>query len=237
MRGYAETKNFPSPEEAVRSYQNLEKLLGTKANAVMVPGDGATPEELGAFYDKLGRPGSPENYPVPEGLKEDPIIKALAPKAHELGLNAKQFEGLVGTVQEQIQASEAAKQGQLDSNAAADFDTLRKENPGLKYDSLMEHGRRAVRSLGIDGETLSKMEGAIGTKALVQLMGKIGAGSAESPFVEGTPAGGAPSPEAARLELASLQKDPAFLKAWAAGDADKVARINRLNAAIAGVKQ
>lgn len=238
-RGYAETKNFPTPEEAVRSYQNLEKLLGTKANAVIVPGDDAKPEELAAFYDKLGRPGAPENYPVPATLKDDPVIKALAPKAHALGLSTKQFEGLVGTVQEQMAAAEAVKQGEQNASADADFAALRAENPGLKYDALIEHGKRAARSLGIDGETMTKMESALGTKGLVNLMGKIGAASGESPFIEGGSSnGGVPSPEAARLELASLQKDTAFMKAWMGGDAEKIAKVNKLNAAIAaGAKQ
>jgi hypothetical protein len=84
---------------------------------------------------------------------------------------------------------------------------------------------------------LDKLEGALGTRGMLELMGKIGAGSAESPFIEGAPSGTAPSPEAARLEYASLSKDQAFMKKWMSGDTDAVARVNRLNAAMAGVKQ
>jgi hypothetical protein len=237
MRGYAETKNFPSPEEAVRSYANLEKLLGTKANAVMIPGEGATPEEQAAFFEKIGRPGAPENYPVPDALKEDALIKGFAGEAHKLGITSKQFEGVMGFISAQQQATVEATNAQRDAAAAADMDALKKDLPGLKYDALLEHGRRAVRTLGLDQPVLDKLEGALGTRGMLELMGKIGAGSAESPFIEGAPSGTAPSPEAARLEYASLSKDQAFMKKWMSGDTDAVARVNRLNAAMAGVKQ
>lgn len=232
MRGYAETKNFPSPEEAVRSYANLEKLLGTKANAVMIPGEGATPEEQAAFFEKIGRPGAPENYPVPDALKEDALIKGFAGEAHKLGITSKQFEGVMGFISAQQQATVETTNAQRDAAAAADMDALKKDLPGLKYDALLEHGRRAVRTLGLDQPVLDKLEGALGTRGMLELMGKIGAGSAESPFIEGAPSGTAPSPEAARLEYASLSKDQAFMKKWMSGDTDAVARVNRLNAAM-----
>jgi hypothetical protein len=237
MRGYAETKNFPSPEEAVRSYSNLEKLLGQKANAVMLPGADAKPEELAAFYDKLGRPAKPDNYPVPDALKEDPVIKAFAAKAHELGLPAKQFEGVMGFVAEQSKALLDAKTGQTQAAQDAELAELKRDNPGLKYDQLLEHGRRAVRSLGIETPDLTKIEGALGTRKMIELLGKIGASNGESPFVEGDAPGGAPSAEAARLQIASYQKDQNFMKSWLAGDADKVALMNKLHIAAAAVKK
>ncbi len=237
-RGFAELRGWKSPEETVKSFQNLEKLLGQKANAVMIPGDGATPEELSAFYDKLGRPGAADNYPVPDALKEDPMIKTFAGEAHKLGITSKQFEGVMGFVASQTQAMQEAQNEQRGAAAAAEMDALKAEMPGIKYDALIEHGRRAVRSLGLDGATVGKLEDALGTRGLIELMGKIGSGSQEAPFIEGGHAGGTPSPEAARMELAQLQKDPSFLKAWANGDTDKVARVNKLNAAIAaGAKQ
>lgn len=236
-RGYAETKNFPSAEEAVRSYQNLEKLMGSKANAVMIPGDDAKPEELSAFYDKLGRPGAPENYPVPDAFKEDALVKGFAGEAHKLGITSKQFEGVMGFLAAQQQAQTDVDNGKRDAAAAADIEALRKDNPGVKYDALIENGRRAVRSLGLDGDTLGKIEGAIGTRGMLEMFGKIGASGGEAPFIEGSRSGGMPSVEAARVEYASLQKDKNFMAKWISGDADAVARVNKLSAAMAGGAQ
>ncbi|MBA1364050.1 hypothetical protein [Burkholderia gladioli] len=236
-RGYAETKNFPSAEEAVRSYQNLEKLMGAKANAIMIPGDGATPEEMNAFYEKLGRPGAPENYAVPEAFKEDAMVKGFAGEAHKLGLTSKQFEGVMAFVGAQQQTDVAAQEAKRAAASQADLEALRKDLPGLKYDQLIEHGRRAARAYGLDGPMLTKLEEAFGTRGMLEFMGKIGAAGGEAPFIDGSPSGGTPTVEAAKLELASIQKDQAFMKKWMSGDTEAVARVNRLNAAIAaGVK-
>jgi len=237
MRGYAETKNFPSPEEAVRSYANLEKLLGTKANAVMIPGEGATPEEQAAFFEKIGRPGAPENYPVPDALKEDPLVKSFAGEAHKLGITSKQFEGVMGFISAQQQTNQQADFEQFQRQGDAEIADLQKEMPGLKYDEFKETGRRGMRAIGADGEMLTKLERALGTAGMMRMMNKIGAMGAESPFIDGQQSGTVPSPEAARLEYASLSKDQAFMKKWMSGDTDAVARVNRLNAAMAGVKQ
>src|ERR1700749_175555 len=112
VRGYAETKNFTSPEEAVRSYQNLEKLVGSKASAITLPTSESKPEEWASLYDKLGRPGSADNYAVPEPLKDDATVKGFAGKAHELGLSSKQWEGVMQFVGEQSQSSSAAREAE-----------------------------------------------------------------------------------------------------------------------------
>lgn len=66
---------------------------------VAIPGEKATPEELSAFYSKLGRPEKPEGYGIkdPEGVQVNAELKnGFLAKAHELGLSAKQAQGLFG---------------------------------------------------------------------------------------------------------------------------------------------
>lgn len=231
-RGFAEVRGWKSPEDTVKSFQNLEKLLGSKANAVMIPGEGATDEERAAFFEKIGRPGSPDNYAVPDALKEDATVKGFAAEAHKLGMTSSQFEGVMKFVAEQGAAQAATTNAQRDAAAEADMDALRKDNPGIKYDQLLEHGRRAVQSFGLDQPTLDKLESAMGTRGMLEFMAKIGASTAETPFIDGQRSGGAPSPEAARIEFEGIKKDQAFMKKWMAGDADAVARVNKLNAAM-----
>lgn len=236
-RGFAEVRGWKSPEDTVKSFQNLEKLLGTKANAVMIPGDTATPEEQAAFFEKLGRPGAPENYPVPDALKEDALVKGFATEAHKLGITSKQFEGVMGFITAQQQTNQQADIDQFLRQGDAELADLKKEMPGLKYDEFLEVGRRGMRAIGADGEMLTELERALGTAGMMKLVNKIGAMGAESPYIEGGPTGGAPSPEAARIEYAALQKDQAFMKKWLAGDADSVARINKLSVAMAAKQQ
>ena len=66
---------------------------------VAIPGEKATPEEVNAFYTKLGRPEKPEGYGIkdPDGVQINAELKTgFLSKAHELGLSAKQAQGLFG---------------------------------------------------------------------------------------------------------------------------------------------
>lgn len=236
-RGFAETRNWSSPEETVKSFMNLEKIIGAKANAIVVPGADAKPEDWNAFYDKIGRPGAPDNYALPDALKDDPAVKSFAAEAHKAGLTTKQFEGVMSFVTTQTQAVQEAQQRQFEQQSESDMATLKRDMPGTKYDEFIETSRRGMRALGIDADTTTKIERALGAKGMLELLNKVGAMGAEATFIDGGRTGGDPTVEGARIELANLQKDQNFMKAWSQGDTEKIAKVNKLNAIIAGVKQ
>lgn len=237
IRGFAETKNWKSPEDVVKSYQNLEKIVGSKANALIVPGEDATAEDWAAFYDKTGRPAAADNYAMPDTLKEDPAMKAFAPVAHELGFTSKQWEGVTKFITSNQEASAASEKAALTARAESDVAELKAANPGIKFDALKENFRRGARDLGVDEATQARLEAALGTKDMISMLAKVGAMQGETPFVEGDPrSSGEKSPEAARIERDALSKDANFMKSWAEGDAEKVARMTKLHRQAAGVK-
>jgi hypothetical protein len=89
---------FDTSEGIVRSYLNLEKLIGTEKVPVPKEGDN---EGWDRYYKASGRPEKPDEYgfakpeQLPEGMEYSPDIdKAFATKAHELGLNKKQAAAL-----------------------------------------------------------------------------------------------------------------------------------------------
>jgi hypothetical protein len=89
---------FDTSEGIVRSYLNLEKLIGTEKVPVPKEGDN---EGWDRYYKAGGRPEKPDEYgfakpeQLPEGMEYSPDIdKAFATKAHELGLNKKQAAAL-----------------------------------------------------------------------------------------------------------------------------------------------
>jgi hypothetical protein len=64
-------KEFP---DVLKSLISAQKLLGKKADAVLIPGNDAPPEEKAEFLKKLGLPDSPDSYPtkpaeLPEGFQ------------------------------------------------------------------------------------------------------------------------------------------------------------------------
>lgn len=79
-----------------KSYINLEKM----PRGVTVPKEGAAQPEWDAFYEKLGRPKSVDDYgidlKVPEGMEwNKEAEKHLLTKAHARGLTKTQAEGLL----------------------------------------------------------------------------------------------------------------------------------------------
>lgn len=98
--GLGKFKDIPSLAEG---YINAEKLIG--ADKIVLPGKDLKPEErdaaLGAIFDKLGRPKTPDEYVIPE-VKDRPYTDAdkalqssFKPIAHKLGLLPHQVAGLV----------------------------------------------------------------------------------------------------------------------------------------------
>ena len=230
-RGFVQTKGWQSPDDVVQSYTNLEKLLGADkaGRGVVMPKDDAAPEEWGKFYDKLGRPQSPEEYklPVPQGDTGE-FAKLAAGKFHELGITAKQAQSLAewwNANSEQMQTSQMNQQMQ---NSEMEMEVLQSEW-GKEFDANIEAARRATRQFGVQEQVLEKIENAIGTREMLKLFSNIGKGMGEDSFVDSGKSGNfGISPEAARVRIGQLKADPEWSAKYLSGNADAKAELERL---------
>lgn len=89
---------FETAGDLVKSYLSLRDSLDKR---VQVPGDKASDEERAAFYERLGKPKSADDYKLtrPEGVPEETpaeqeLAKNFKAKAHELNLTSAQVEQL-----------------------------------------------------------------------------------------------------------------------------------------------
>lgn len=223
--GYVQNKGWDNPTKVVESYRNLEKLLGAdKANnAVIVPKADADPKEWGAIYDRLGRPTGPEGYKVqaPDG-NDEAFVKEISGKFHELGLTKAQGEAMAGWFNEKYQAGVSSAQEQKTAALAADQTALRQEW-GAAYTQNLAMAQTAARNLGIDGETIDKLSDALGHKATMSLLTKIGSGMDEDKFVSSGNNSGfnsAMTPAQAKAEIQSLMTDRDFVSKYTGGNKD-----------------
>ncbi len=104
---------FKDKASAVKGYIELEKSLGGR---VKVPGEGATPEELNAFYNKLGRPETKDGYEFDMTAEGKDInvfelipdfkaqVEQFADLAHQLGLPKATAQKLVASQTEALEA-------------------------------------------------------------------------------------------------------------------------------------
>lgn len=231
--GYTQNKGWKDPGEVVRSYQNLEKLFGADkaGNTVVLPKADATPEEMNAFYQKLGRPAEAKDYKlaVPEG--SDPAYaSAAAEKFYELGLTAKQAEALVEWNNSYLSNFQQQTEQQRVEAFQKEHADLKAEW-GMKFDENLVVAKNTVANLGLDAKTIDAMEQAMGHKAVMSLLAKIGSKTGEADFVSGDTQGFSASmtPAQAKAAIQSKMDDRSFVSKYLAKDAEAVAEMQRLH--------
>lgn len=232
--GYVQNKGWTEPGQVLDGYRNLEKLIGhdRAGRTVVLPKDDASADELNAFYGKLGRPATPDDYRIaaPTGGDAD-FAKAAAAKFHELGLTSKQAAALVewnNTQGEGLKAADlAAAQARF-----ADDDRALKGDWGNAYTQNLNQAQAAVRGLGISAEQIDQLSSSLGHKATMELFQKIGSRMGEAEFVSGgknEKFGQALTPGQAKAEISALRVDKDFTAKLLNRDAEAQAKWTRLH--------
>ncbi len=156
-RTLVEAKQWKSADDAIKSYRDLEAHA---SKAVKVPGEEATAEDWNAFYDKMGRPESPDKYELKlntEAVPQDfPYDEKSAIEfrtwAHEAGLNPKQAQILHDKfVAHQAggftSMREAAVKAEGDAHRAITATWGDPDTDGYKHN--LEYASRAISQLGL----------------------------------------------------------------------------------------
>ena len=157
---------FKDPAAMAKTLINQQRLLGKKADAVIMPNDKSTPEEWAAFRSKLGVPESPDAYAtkpadLPEGFEwNEGQAKEFNAFAHEKGLTPAQAEAIMSWDAKRS-AAQAAEQAQV---AAKEYDAGKKalaEAWGDKFDTNMAVVKRACQVTGLDPNSKGLSDPAI----------------------------------------------------------------------------
>tara|TARA_B100001750_G_scaffold237976_1_gene243870 strand:- start:250 stop:1101 length:852 start_codon:yes stop_codon:yes gene_type:complete len=217
-RGYLETKGWDSPQKVLEGYRNLETAYGDP-NKVVLPGENSTPEQVGEFWSKLGKPddagdyqlNAPENF---SGYSEE-LSESFRSKAHELNLPAGTARDLHDWFVEQQIGSQQQITQMRDEQLQSQSDAAKKEF-GDKYNEMVQHAGNATAYFNRPGfQQLIEDNGLQNHPEFIAVFGKLGEMLSE-PNTDGTGLGtgvGAidKSPEAMIREK---KEDPEFMKAY-----------------------
>lgn len=238
IRTWAAGKGWKDPLAAVESNYNLEKLIGFEkaGRTIVLPKEDATPEERAAFYQKIGAPEKADGYKVPEALAQDPVVAKYRDVAHKAGISQAQFEQNIGFLQAAAAEMQASQTQARAVQGEQDIAALRGEW-GMKFDENMELGKRAAaqfipaKDMAERQAILERLEGAMGTGAMLKLFASIGAGLGEhKAHGSGDPGQmGAMTPAEAQARIVALRNDKAWAADYVKGDAAKRAEMERLH--------
>jgi hypothetical protein len=212
---FARTKGWEDLNAVIRSYQNLESMLGSDraGRTVVLPGDENDTEALNDIYDRLGRPEVADGYELQreDAPADDRMLGWFRGVAHEAGLSQRQARALFdawGTM-----ATERIAEARQSAQSAAEHgvEALRAQW-GARFDSRMVAAERASRRFGPDGA--KALQASLGYAPVMDFLARIGDALGEDtlPVGEGRSGFGL-SPEEARSSYDQRKRDPDFIAA------------------------
>lgn len=228
-------KGWKGPADAVKAYSEAQKLIGADPTTrIILPGKDAKPEEVSAFWTKLGRPEAPDGYKFPtiDGVKTDPALegpwKQLFHQANvPQATMEKLYAGAATLMSEQVKAEKAALEratATMRAQTAAEY--------GEKFDAARVMAKRAAAAAGMSEEDTAAIyrAGPGVERAMFRILARLGEGIKEDTAVSGE--GGGMSANDAQAEINKLYGDKEFMTAY--GDRghpqykDAVARMEKL---------
>lgn len=215
------------------AYRGLEKLVGQKG--LVPPKDSTDTDGWNRTWDALGRPKDPKEYqlPVPDGMDRG-FADKFAAKFHQFGLNTDQARGIAGAWNEMVTEMANGDSAAFKTKSKAEVDGIWKEMGKEKGSAYFGQVNLAARSLGLQQADVQKLEKALGTRRMFDLLHRAGDGLSEDDLGGDGQGGAGLTPEAAQAKLKDLQGDAAWRKKLLAGDVAARGENDRLNRIIAG---
>ena len=240
-KGIVESKGFNSVDDVMKSYTNLEKLVG---NSIRIPSEDASAEakaefygklkgldgvivkpnseaEMGDFYTQLGRPESVEGYKFDEAMSHDTItnipeltdeVNDFKNMAFELGLNNQQAEALVTMRLDQIKDQEAQLVVQRQEG-----EKKLQEVWGRDYDNRLNVAKQTAQIYSDKyPDAMSELiNGPAGNNpAFLSMLAELGSSFKEKGHIGMQTAKFGTTPEEAQAKIAEKRSDPGFMKAY-----------------------
>ena len=215
LRKAVDVKGYKTPGELASAYVDLEKLVG--AETIKLPGEKAGQEEMDAFYNKLGRPETPDGYDLgdwrpPEDVPwDDDEQKVAMAGLHKAGLTNAQMTAAMSIYGQHLARAHESNLAEAEKESKKAEATLREEW-GSAYEEKMNLANRAVKALG-DQELVAEFnKTGLGDKlAMVKAFATVGAFMQEDGTLTGLGGGAggfSMTPEEAKAEIGKMESDP-----------------------------
>lgn len=218
MRADPVISRFNTVPDMAKALVSAQKMVG--ADKIAIPASDDT-EAWEGVYGRLGRPDGPDKYQLstpenmPEGFSvDDDMVSGFRETSHKLGLSDKQAAGLYKWFMEAEGGRHAGVAADLKAVETENEATMRREW-GAAYDQNIAQATGAAKALLGDDAVKEITEKGYGTDPfMMRLLHKVGEKIGEAGVDGGDGGTFHHSPDQARQEIARLQTDPDFMKAY-----------------------
>jgi hypothetical protein len=240
--GFWQNKGLPLDDakafatKLTEQYRAAEKFIGVPPDQVVkLPKADAPPEDLRAFYERLGAPKEAKDYDF-SAIKDQAVADTLRAAAHDRGLTKDAASAVAAAIAKALE-SRATTESTVHAQKLADEKAaLLKNWTPEKFDFNHLQAIEGARRLGISPEGVKALESQTGYAAVMEAMRKIGANTREDTFVEkgAGSQGDVTTREGAISRKAELMADTAWADRFLKGGATEVREMTRLLTMIDG---
>lgn len=174
-RAVAAAKGWQSPDDAVRSYASLERLLG--AEKIALPPANAPAADWDAVWDRLGRPknGDGYNFAKPAGYDgySDELAQWARKTCHKVGMPARMAEAFHDefvTFARGLVDAQETRQAMNDVELHAFMD----REWGSLREAKLGAFRKAANAFMDSPQSIDRLQQIMGTPELLRMFVRIG---------------------------------------------------------------
>lgn len=212
---------YNSMDDFVRGAKSAMSMIGMDKNElVRIPKTDADPKEWDSYYNKIGRPETPDKYAVPDvgSVKfDETVLSEFKQLVHKNGMPAKLFEETIKWYASLNEKSAEQKKQQL-ADAQKSTESELKKQWGVAYDQKVNKIDDVLNNYDESGELFDdlKQSGLLTKKSIWKFLERISDDFSES---DGGSKGGqkgevAMTPDQARMHINKNFGDPAWMKIY-----------------------
>ncbi len=225
--------------ELHKAWKAAEKFVGVPADQVLrLPKDQNDEAGWAGVRERLGMPKEAKDYDFSaikfaDGTElEAGFTDSMRSALHKAGVAKDAAPEIVKAVVKYLGDADAAEASARTVTLKAERDSLTKEW-GNNFEFNRLTAMQGAKRLGVDEATVAKLEGEIGYAKVMEMFRRIGAGTSEDTFVEGT-SGNPTTRNGAVARKSELMSDPEWSKRFLSGSKKEVDEMNALIALISG---
>ncbi|UDL89839.1 hypothetical protein LGH82_33210 [Mesorhizobium sp. PAMC28654] len=218
-RDHVVSKGYKTPGDLAAANYNLMRIHSGSGDVIEKLKADASPQQQSGWYKTVNGIGADTKYDLKfaDGLQVDQTYVETAKNwFKDAGLRPDQAQLLADKNNEWVQqagakmAEEAKAKNEL---GIAQLKSKYEAQGAGQYDQLIASGAKAAKALGLSAEMLGRLDAANGVAANLELLAVLGERmGVEAPFRDGAPSiSPFSNPEGARVELAKMSGDKAFV--------------------------